>query len=154
MNITELILQVKAWEKSNQEVTLILKPLRSYASLLTIERDINQIPFSMASLMCLQSLDIVSGFYFEKFEWTTTGQWSASGSQSDLCVIDKGGHCSSCSYWKANRPRLIIKNVCHVFFAIVVTAIYGRLLSQTWRTNGAISPTKITFLGKKWTFAI
>ena len=43
-----------------------LEALCSYASLLTIERDINQIPFSMASLMCLVSQDIVSGFYFEK----------------------------------------------------------------------------------------
>ena len=37
-----------------------------YASLLPIERDINQIPFSVASLKCLQPLDEVSGLYFEE----------------------------------------------------------------------------------------
>ena len=45
-----------------------------------------------------------------------------------------------CRYYGANLEY---------FFCVFVTAISGRFLSQTWRTNGAISPTKIILLEKR-----
>ena len=67
MSITELMLQEKAWEKSNPEVPHVLKALRSNESnesLLSCEWAINQMTLSRR---CLQHCDVVLRIYVEEY---------------------------------------------------------------------------------------
>ena len=104
MSVTELILQAKTWGKSNQEVASILKPPCSIACLRSIYRDINQIPFPRASSRCQQSLEIVSGFYFEK--WVRKITLRLVFALILLAEQSLGSHCLSLSYWKRHSQLI------------------------------------------------
>ena len=66
VSITELIWQVKTRGKSIQEVRFFLCELFSIECLMTMLCVSAQIAVPMASTRCQQSLDMLSGLYFEK----------------------------------------------------------------------------------------